>query len=323
MKILFLLLRAMLIIGAGTYIIIFLMLTSFQKTLIYPGVKMYFEQGPDRTLYQETLAASGYEIWKSESGKSWGLKQLNEGAEFNWMIFYGNGDHALRAAGWGRFLEKRLPAGSKANYYILEYPGYALNYTEESAKTISEETVIAAAIGAWEEIPKDKPVMVFGQSMGAAVAIQTAAHFPDEVSGVLLTNPYTTLADAAGQYLNGLLGPLAQLFPLTWMLEDQYISLEHIQKFSGPVAMVAGEQDTLTPPRFAEQLYAQVKQPAGFWIQEDVGHWVDPNLDQEWNAFVIKLLHHSIKGISWQSGGDSLLRSELDLNSANDENGSQ
>jgi len=77
-------------------------------------------------------------------------------------------------------------------------------------------------------------------------------------------------------------GPAAVLFPVEKILGERYHSLENIQRYEGPVVILAGGDDTLTPPAMAEQLAGSVPGPNRLWIQQGVGHWVSPEPREKW-----------------------------------------
>jgi hypothetical protein len=169
-------------------------------------------------------------------------------------------------------------------YYVMDYPGYG----PQSGET-SEVNIVELAQQALAAIPDDGvPLYLFGQSMGAGVSCRLVREpeWNRRVSGLLLTNPYTSLVDASHQYLSRLVGPLHHLFPVEWMLGERYDSAENITAFEGRVVIIAGEADTLTPAWMAEQLSQQVVGPVELWIQPGVGHWTVPEPARKWRELM-------------------------------------
>ncbi len=231
---------------------------------------MYSGESLDSPQVREELARAGAGVWRGADGEFQGFFHQSPGAKARWIIFYGNGDHARRALGWGRVLAEILP-DMPVDYYVMEYPGYG-----PREGTPSEESILAAAERALESLPEDgRPVYLFGQSLGAAVAVGLAGRRADQIDGLVLANPFDTMESAGRNVLRGMFGPLAGVFPVGWMLRDRYESVGHIRVFDGPVAVVTIEQDHLTPAWMARRLVAAAPGPVRLWVQPHSGHWVD------------------------------------------------
>lgn len=293
--------RWLVLIPAAVYIGLVILLYSSQRSLLYPGAHFHRDVTMQEPEYASQLAASGFAVWKSPGGMIHGLRKEVDGATCDWLIYYGNGDHALRASQWADWIGSQLPEGESANFYILEYPGYALRVGEPS-----EKAVIHAAKRAFGAIDSDLPRYLFGQSMGAAVATRLAGDFPEEVDGLFLTNPYDELRGAARSYLQEVVGPFYHFFPVRVLLEDRYRNVEHIQRFRGPVAIIAGEEDRLTPPRLAERLAGVAPGPVEFWVQPGVAHYVETEDAEEWQRLIRFLMKPDDRKDETPSGASPL-----------------
>ncbi len=107
-----------------------------------------------------------------------------------------------------------------------------------------------------------KRIVLFGESLGTAVAVALAAGH--EVAGVILDAPFTSAADVgAAAY------PFA---PVRWLMKDQYHSDERIGRVSAPLLVLHGEQDRIVPVRFAERLFALAREPKRFVRFAQGGH---------------------------------------------------
>ena len=120
-----------------------------------------------------------------------------------------------------------------------------------------------------------KRIVLFGESLGTAVAVALAAGH--EIGALILDAPFTSAADvAAAAY------PFA---PVRWMLKDKYRSDERIGRVSAPLLVLHGEQDRIVPIRLAERLFALAREPKRFVRFAEGGH-VD--LDGHGAAKVVK-----------------------------------
>lgn len=261
------------------YVLMIVSFMLFRESLVYPGVRMFQHLSLEDPGYEEMAREAGAEFWFDANGGYLGLKRESESAQMRWLVLHGNGDVGLRATGWFDVLQGVLD-GMPVSFYVLEYPGYG-----PQAGKPGEEAIVSQLQHALESLPDDEvPLYFFGQSMGAGVACRMVAEagLADRVAGLWLCNPYTSLVDAGRHYVRGLVGPAAGCFPVEKILGERYDSLENIQRYSGPVVILAGGDDTLTPPEMARELASAVPGPSRLWIQQGVGHWVSPEPRERW-----------------------------------------
>jgi fermentation-respiration switch protein FrsA (DUF1100 family) len=96
-----------------------------------------------------------------------------------------------------------------------------------------------------------KRIVLFGESLGTAVAIALAAE--RAVAGLILDAPFTSAADVgAAAY------PFA---PVRWLIRDTFRSDQRIGRVSAPILVLHGERDGIIPISFAERLFALAHEP--------------------------------------------------------------
>ncbi len=159
------------------------------------------------------------------------------------IVFNGNaGTRANRAP---------LAAGlSDAGFGVLlfDYRGYGVN-----PGSPSERGLAADARGAHRFISNRLPgvdIVYFGESLGAAVAIELATEHPP--SALILRSPFTSIADVARTHYG--LGP-------RWFLRDHYPSDERIGSVNTPVLVIAGSADSIVPADQSIRLHALAQAP--------------------------------------------------------------
>ncbi len=120
-----------------------------------------------------------------------------------WVAFCGNGSLALDWAG----LLRRYPRDDEA-FLLVDYPGYGKNAgyatisgTRESAEAALEAVFIRLGID-----QQAIPLGVLGHSLGAAAALDFAAHH--QVSRIVVIAPFTTLREEAARVVGHLLSHL-------------------------------------------------------------------------------------------------------------------
>jgi uncharacterized protein len=79
-------------------------------------------------------------------------------------------------------------------------------------------------------------VVLFGESLGAGVAVGVAVDDPPDA--LVLRSPFTSLLDVARAHY----GPVP-----AWLLRDRYPSIDRIAAVDAPILVVAGDRDEIVP----------------------------------------------------------------------------
>ena len=150
----------------------------------------------------------------------------------------------------------------RINYdlFIFDYRGYG----KSTGRIESEAQLHSDVRAAWESIApryRKLPIVLFGRSLGTALATRLAADVDPAM--LVLVTPFTSLA-AAGKRSY----PFAPEFLMKYPLRTD----AKIGAVKSPVLLVAGTQDELTPLADSEQLKALVRSPAELLVVEGAGH---------------------------------------------------
>jgi fermentation-respiration switch protein FrsA (DUF1100 family) len=111
-------------------------------------------------------------------------------------------------------------------------------------------------------------LVAYGESLGTGVAVRLASEQP--LAGLILDAPYTSTADVAS--------PIYWYVPVSWLMLDQFRSLDIIQKVKAPLLVLHGTDDRTIPFAFGERLYAAAPEPKRFIRIEGGSH--TRNLEQ-------------------------------------------
>ncbi len=171
------------------------------------------------------------------------------------LYFHGNGG-ALRHR-VERFL-KLIADG--AGLVGVEYRGYAGSTGRPSEAGLIADGLAAYAFAA-ERYPA-KQIVVWGESLGSAIAVAVAAERP--VGRVILEAPFASaVALAAARYW---------YVPVRFLMKDQFRTDERIGKVTAPLLIMHGVKDQTVPFRSGERLYELASQPKQFVRFLDGGH---------------------------------------------------
>ncbi|MDW8105815.1 MAG: alpha/beta hydrolase [Armatimonadota bacterium] len=132
------------------------------------------------------------------------------------------------------------------------------------------------------------PILLFGSSMGGAVAIMTAAR-DERVGAVVTDSAYARLTEAANSWWEAGFGPLLGKLcrPVKYLamlltrssLSDAEPVRDIAQIAPRPVLLIHGDRDHLVPVEHAHALYRAAGEPRALWIANGSGH-VQARVDQ-------------------------------------------
>jgi fermentation-respiration switch protein FrsA (DUF1100 family) len=172
------------------------------------------------------------------------------------VYFHGNGGNLGH-----RVTRFRALADAGYGLMALSYRGYG-----GSSGRPSQFGIMLDAAAAYAEASRrygDKLVL-WGESLGTAVAVALAVEHAAQA--VVLEAPFTsTLALAASHY---------PIFPIAWMMKDQFRSDLKIARVRAPVLVMHGERDDIVPIAHAEALFAAITAPKRF-VRFPAGGHVD------------------------------------------------
>src|SRR5881296_3677619 len=176
------------------------------------------------------------EVW---TAKSYRAKQ-QAGADIYILRFYGNADRADR---WVA-AEAEAWNGRAVEIWGMNYPGFGGSTGPARLKRIAP-----AALAAFDELRRhanERPIVLFGVSLGTAAALHIAAH--REVVGLVLHNPPALRQMILRQFgwwnLWLLAGPVALQIP------RDLDSIDNAKRAHVPVIFLLAERDEVVAPRF-------------------------------------------------------------------------
>lgn len=139
----------------------------------------------------------------------------------------------------------------KANVVLVDYRGYGKSEGEPSEEGLRLDAEAALDyIMTRPDLDKTK-VVLFGRSLGGAVAVRLASANPHRVAAVVVENTFLSIPHMAATLFSFL--PVRAL-PL-WCYKNQFLSYRHVAHCRMPMLFVSGLSDQLIPPVMMKQLY--------------------------------------------------------------------
>lgn len=171
------------------------------------------------------------------------------------VVFNGNAGNRGDRAPLGRAL-----AGGGFGVLLTDYRGYGGNPGRPTEDGLACDARAAAAY--IEERLPGTELVYFGESLGAAVAIQLAATEPP--AAVILRSPFTSLA-AVGRFHYPWL-------PVSLLLKDRYSSDERLASIDVPAMVIAGDKDSIVPIGQSRSVFEGLPGPKRLLVIPDADH---------------------------------------------------
>jgi fermentation-respiration switch protein FrsA (DUF1100 family) len=167
--------------------------------------------------------------------------------------------------GGNRALRAPLAAAlSRAGLSVLlfDYRGYGGNLGRPSEDGLAADARAAQAwLAARPEVDPGR-IALFGESLGAAVALRLAVERPP--TALILRSPFTSLTDVGRQHYPWL--------PVKWLLTDRYGSAARVAQLTVPLLVIAGERDQIVPAALSRRLYDAASVPKRFVLVPGADH---------------------------------------------------
>jgi len=137
------------------------------------------------------------------------------------------------------------------NVLIFDYRGYG-----RSDDGSSEERVYADAFTVYQAARKrEGPIVLFGRSLGGAVAVDLASHVDDAAALIVESSFTSTVAIGKEVY---------PFLPISWIVTMPFDSLSKIPNVRCPVLVIHSPQDDIIPFHHGKELFEAAPEPKKF-----------------------------------------------------------
>jgi fermentation-respiration switch protein FrsA (DUF1100 family) len=183
--------------------------------------------------------------------------------------FHGNAENIsthFQAAAW--------LANEGFNVFAFDYRGYGQSDGTANREGIQEDAVAAIRwVRERPDVDADR-LILFGQSLGAAIAVHVAAGQERlGLRAVVLESGFSSYREIARDKLAGSVFTWAFQWPLSFLVSEPDAPRDDIAKIAPvPVLIIHGTADPIVPYHHAQTLYAAAGEPKTFWTIPDGGH---------------------------------------------------
>ena len=143
---------------------------------------------------------------------------------------------------------------------LFDYRGYGGNEGSPSEEGLARDAEAARA--ALVEVATAERVILFGESLGAAVAARLAVDSPP--AALILRSPFPSLQGVAAVHYPYL--------PADLLLRDRYDISQSVGLIKSPMLVVAGSADSVVPTRLSRAVYEAASADARWVLIENADH---------------------------------------------------
>jgi hypothetical protein len=161
------------------------------------------------------------------------------------------------------------------NVFTFDYRGYGASEGEPTLDGVQLDIDAAMdALFARSDIDKNRVVM-YGQSLGGALAAYYVAHSPhrDQLRALILESTFSGYVDIVREKL----ADHWFTWPFQWLpqftVDDRFSPLPTMARISPlPLLVLHGDQDAVVPVQDGKRLYEAALEPKQLWIVPGAGH---------------------------------------------------
>lgn len=161
----------------------------------------------------------------------------------------------------------RLPNAAElaalgASVLLLDYRGYGRSDGSPSEKGVYADARAGLAHLVTARGFEERRIVVFGRSLGGAVAVDLARD--RDLAGLVLESTFSSMADVAGSIFGGL--------PVGALVRGRFDSAAKIDRVRCPLLFFHGDRDTVIPIELGRRLFEAAPEPKAFETLAGAGH---------------------------------------------------
>lgn len=178
--------------------------------------------------------------------------------DVTWLWFHGNAGNISHRLDNLRLLHDEL----EVSVFILGYRGYGRSEGSPSEEgTYLDAEAALAYLRSRPDVAHDR-IVYFGQSLGAAVAVELAARHPP--LALILESPLPSVP-----YMARRTYPFLTIWPF---LRTRYDALARIGHVQAPLLVLHGDRDSIVPMEAGKMLFDAANEPKEFYTIHGADH---------------------------------------------------
>ena len=235
---------------AAAVIGILAVVMGFENSLLYFPVRELASSPEAHGLRADALALPTED---GETLAGWWIRGAGKRAV---LFFHGNAGNAADRLDRARILNERFGL----DVFLVDYRGYGRSTGSPSEDGLARDA--RAVLGAARErgFAPDR-IVLFGESLGSAVATRLASEAP--VGAVILETPFLSVPEMARVHYP---------FVPTFLIRSRFDNASRVGTIAAPKLFLVAERDEIVPPEQGRRLYALSPAPKTLFVIPGAGH---------------------------------------------------
>ncbi|KAG2455082.1 hypothetical protein HYH02_000904 [Chlamydomonas schloesseri] len=240
------------------------LLYFFQEKILYvpriPGLPSGIWKYPNefQLEYEDVSLTTGdgvklhaWLLW----GRGWTKEQIKERPVV--IFFQENAGNMSFRLPFLRLLVYRL----NVVVFAMSYRGYGLSEGRPNEAGLKRDAAAGLQYVLSRNDLATKKVVLFGRSLGGAVAIHLAAEQQSQLKALIVENTFTGVQDMVARVVPPLALLIGQGRPCNWLVTNKWNNLALISKISLPLLMMVSLRDEMVPSSQMFALHAAQRSP--------------------------------------------------------------
>jgi fermentation-respiration switch protein FrsA (DUF1100 family) len=233
------------------------MLESLERQLIYFPSRVR-EDAPTPHVEGASLVE---EVWLEtpDGVRVHGIYAGTDGAFADLLFFHGNAGDL-----YDRLDNVSVLVALGLNVLIMDYRGYGKSDGKPSEGALYEDGLLAYRYLTEERGVDPARLVIFGRSLGGAVAIELGTQQP--AAALVAESSFTSAQDLAKLHYSFLPGMLVG------SMTHKFDSISKVPQLRAPVLFIHGDSDTIVPARMGRRLYEAAAEPKEWYEVRGADH---------------------------------------------------
>lgn len=243
-----------------------LLLAGCSQLLFYPHPTLIRTPADIGIEYRDILFSSS----DGTALHGWMLPATTQPATASVLFLHGNAENISTHIGSVYWLPER-----GFNLFLIDYRGYGKSAGEPTLYGVHEDAARAVPVLLEQPEARGLPLVLFGQSLGGAVAIHTAAHSEhrDKLDALIVESSFSSYRRVAREALGNFWLTWPLQWPLSFTISDEYQPGRAIERIDSiPTLLIHGDQDKVVDAKHSEELYRRANTTKQLWMVPGGGH---------------------------------------------------
>jgi hypothetical protein len=161
------------------------------------------------------------------------------------------------------------------NVFLLDYRGYGASAGKPTLAGVQDDVESALKMLIARPGVDASRIVVFGQSLGGAIAVHRVAHtaYRENIRALVVESAFSGYRRITREKLGDFWLTWPLQYPLSWTVSDAYNPSAAVADISPiPLLIIHGDRDPIVPVHHGQQLFELAREPKQLWIVPGGGH---------------------------------------------------